>query len=623
MLTRRKAKRELLRPGDVLRRVLLAWLVSAALLYTLLPHDLRALDTMNGAAAMSFAALVGLWLGCLALLHAAAWVWQTERLERWLLLAVFVWYAAVALAASFSLPLLGACVLVLVLLAVYACKGAEERPVEFVTPTRSRSGKALTAVFAALFFAYVGLWLTCRVLSLSCPTYDMGIFTQMFHSMRATGLPNTTLERDGLLSHFAVHVSPIYYLMLPVFAVFPSAVTLELLQAAVLASAVIPLWRIARRNGFSGVVSALLCGLLLAYPAYAAGTSYDLHENVFLTPLLLWLFDCLERRRICGTVIFALLTLLVKEDAAVYVAIVGLYVLLEGLLRRDRWRLAVGGALLAGALVYFFAVTSFLSTEGDGVMTYRYGNLMPEGSDSLLSVVKTVLLLPMKAIFECVEKEKLEFLAQTLVPLLGLPLLTRRFERYVLLIPYVLINLLSDYQYQHSVFFQYAYGSTAFLFYLTVVNLRDLTERAGERAAQTRLMPVLAALVISLAFSGVVTLPTVRTTVRYYRGTRAHTEMVREHLDRIPRDATVTATCFYTVPLADCATVYDLQYCSTEHLLSSDYVVLDGSKSYKLYSTEPWEVRPREDFDELLAENGYVVCDSPDSSLTIWCKEES
>ena len=63
MLTRRKAKRELLRPGDVLRRVLLAWLVSAALLYTLLPHGLRALDTMNGAAAMSFAALVGLWLG--------------------------------------------------------------------------------------------------------------------------------------------------------------------------------------------------------------------------------------------------------------------------------------------------------------------------------------------------------------------------------------------------------------------------------------------------------------------------------------------------------------------------------------------------------------------------------
>ena len=99
--------------------------------------------------------------------------------------------------------------------------------------------------------------------------------------------------------------------------------------------------------------------------------------------------------------------------------------------------------------------------------------------------------------------------------------------------------------------------------------------------------------------------------------------MVREHLDRIPRDATVTATCFYTLPLADCAVVYDLQYCSTEHLLSSDYVVLDDSESYKLYSTVPWEVRPREDFDALLTENGYVVCDSPDTSLTIWCKEIS
>ena len=29
------------------------------------------------------------------------------------------------------------------------------------------------------------------------PTYDFGIFAQMFHSMRTTGLPITTLERDG------------------------------------------------------------------------------------------------------------------------------------------------------------------------------------------------------------------------------------------------------------------------------------------------------------------------------------------------------------------------------------------------------------------------------------------
>ena len=619
MLTRRSDRRELLRAGDMIRRALLAWLLSAATLYTALPKGLRVLNTMTGAEAMSFPLLLGLAALCFLLLHAAAWFWQTERLERWALAAAFLWYAVTALVSAFQLPLLIACGLIFALLLVYAQRGARADEPVLKKPAKKSRGWLLTALLAAVFCGLTGYWLACRVLSLACPTYDMGIFTQMFHRMRATGLPNTTLERDGLLSHFAVHVSPIYYLLLPFFALFPSAVTLELLQVAVLASAVIPLWRIARRNGFSGLTAALLCGLLLAYPAYSGGMSYDLHENVFLTPLLFWLIDALERRRGWGIALFAVLTLLVKEDAAVYVAVTGLYVLAEGLLRRDRWRLTAGGCLLAGALAYFFCVTSLLSAEGEGVMSYRYGNLMPEGSNSLLAVIKTVLLLPIKAVAECVEKEKLAFLAQTLMPLLGLPLLTRRFERFVLLIPYVLLNLLSDYPYQHDIFFQYTYGATAFLFYLTVVNLRDLT--AGRKDRWVQAGPVLAALVLALSLTGVVVLPAAKASVEYYRETKEHTQMISEHLDRIPRDTVITATVFYTVPLADCPTLYDLKYCSTEHLLSSEYVVMDDKTSYKRYATTPWETWTREQFIQLLTENGYTIWDAPDESLTIWHRE--
>ena len=37
-----------------------------------------------------------------------------------------------------------------------------------------------------------------------------------------TGLPDVSCERDVLMSHFAVHISPIYYLLLPFYALFPS-----------------------------------------------------------------------------------------------------------------------------------------------------------------------------------------------------------------------------------------------------------------------------------------------------------------------------------------------------------------------------------------------------------------
>ena len=45
-------------------------------------------------------------------------------------------------------------------------------------------------------------------------------------------------------------------------------------------------------------------------------------------------------------------------------------------------------------------------------------------------------------------------------------------------IPYVLVNLMSDYTYQHDIFFQYTYGSTAFLFYLSVINYEDIAIHA-------------------------------------------------------------------------------------------------------------------------------------------------
>lgn len=217
--------------------------------------------------------------------------------------------------------------------------------------------------------------------------------------------------------------------------------------------------------------------------AYAGGASYDIHENAFLTPLILWMFYGIDREKRWVALLAGGLTLLVKEDAAVYVAVVALWLILRAWLRgRNRWGLTTGGMLLAGALVWFFLVTAYLERYGDGVMTYRYQNFLYQGSGSLFTVILAVLLSPMKLIYECMDPEKLPFLALTLLPLLGMPLWTRKYERYILLIPYILVNLMSDYPYQHDIFFQYTYGSTACLMYLTVVNLADLAHGTSGRA---------------------------------------------------------------------------------------------------------------------------------------------
>lgn len=600
-----------------IRRALLAWLIAATGRYLLLPQQLRTLDALSSLQGANFG---GFLISCGAVFLALTLLsgaFETARFERFALAGVFAFYGTLAVCASFSLPLLVVCLVILCLLAVYAHRGAESaRETAVENHEKARSAKGTVAFAALLFSLFVGAWTVARVKSYGTPSYDFGLFAQMFHSMKTTLSPLTTLERDGLLSHFAVHFSPIYYLLLPFYALVPKPETLQVLQALLLASSVIPLWLIARRRGLPPMLCAMLCVLLLAYPALSGGTSYDLHENAFLTPLLLWLFYAIDAKKHVLLALFALLVLLVKEDAAVYVAVIGLYLLLRGLVQgRNRCDLLRGAALFAGALAYFGFVTALLNAEGEGVMNWRYNNMIYDGSGSLIAVVKAVLLNPMKALFECFEAEKLTYVAQTLLPLVGLPFFTRRYERFVLLIPYLLVNLLADYTYQHSVMFQYNFGSLACLFYLTVVNLSELSPRVP----RLRTAVCAVALVASFAVLFAQVVPSARYYLNRYTADKTRYAQMDALLERIPDDASVTATTFLTTRLSDREILYDYQYCSREHLLSSEYVVLGYAKEYTVYSGDRKNLSYEDAVSELEAQ-GYTLWEELENCIAVYRK---
>ena len=111
----------------------------------------------------------------------------------------------------------------------------------------------------------------------------------------------------------------------------------------------------------------LVCTVLFLYPAYSGGTSYDIHENCFLTPLILWLFYGIDRKNTVITAIAAILTLMVKEDAAVYVAVAALWLIVKTILRfkkLDTKNLITGIVLLAVSLAWFLVVTGYLAKSG-------------------------------------------------------------------------------------------------------------------------------------------------------------------------------------------------------------------------------------------------------------------
>jgi len=279
--------------------------------------------------------------------------------------------------------------------------------------------------------------------------------------------------------------------------------------------------------------------------------------------------------------------------------VVGLYVLMRALTHRPgahKKELWTGIGLLAGALCWFMVVTWYLRTHGDGVMTNRYRNFNYDGSDSLISVIKATAMCPMKTLFECVDKEKLTYIGQTVLPLLAIPLFTRRFDRYILLIPYILVNLMSDYTYQHSILFQYNFGSTALLVYLLAVNLSDL------RRKLVPLCALIAAIVVSAGFFFQTVAPQIRYYSTLYGKYAPYYESVADALDTIPDDASVTTHTFYGAYLSERAVLYDLRYCSREHLLSSDYVVIRSNTDAEVDRFGGFEA-----LCALLEEQGYTL----------------
>lgn len=422
----------------------------------------------------------------------------------------------------------------------------------------------LSAVFMLVFTA---LAMTMRYYKLSTPAFDFGIFTQMFENMKDGLGPVTTVERNYRLSHFAVHFSPAYYLMLPFYMLFPHPVTLQVLQGMLVTSGMIPVFLIARKYGFSLIHSSLFSAIYALYPAFTGGCSYDIHENCMLPAFLLWLIWAVEREKTVPMLVFALLTLLVKEDAAVYVAVIGLYLILSD--RSEKTR-ALGAVIFGAACVYFFAVCAYLNNSGLGIMEWRYKDYMYRGGALITSIVVTAFTNPGYILSNLFTGEKLTFTVQTLGVLGGIPLVSRKIARYILLIPFVLVNLMPTYPYQHSIYFQYVFGSCALIIWLFIMNISELSYN------RARCFTVFSFIACAVMFMSTMT---GYWNNFYDNDYEAHGAVI-SYLEQLPDNAneSITANTFFIPPLykqKELYTINDRDVPTDESAPLSDIVLLD------------------------------------------------
>lgn len=393
-------------------------------------------------------------------------------------------------------------------------------------------------------------------------TYDFGIFAQMYESMARDLTQTTTLERGMPMSHFHIHFSPIYYLLLPFYMIFRRPEFLLAAQAAVCFSGVIPVLLLCKKYKYGNTITFFAGLVFLCYPAFTCACFYDFHENVFLTPLILWLMYFVEGNSALGAAISGLLLLCVKEDAGVYLVIAGAYALIG-----KKSPKIIGPALIVMGIGGFVGVTAFINAFGDGIMIDRYRIFLTEGQDSVVDVVLNIIKNPAYFLNNILSAEKLLLIMQMLLPVLFIPMKSRRLSDWVLIVPLLLFNLATDYSYQHSIHYQYVFSSGAFLVFLFVKNFRY------EKRKNKAMTAAVFAAAICLVGAA---------TPKYYNIVRAKEEEAyfsasREALAAVPRDKVIYASTYMTPYLYDCPRVYMYPAIYNENELPEpDYVVLDG-----------------------------------------------
>ncbi|WP_327254727.1 DUF2079 domain-containing protein [Streptomyces sp. NBC_01244] len=213
-----------------------------------------------------------------------------------------------------------------------------------------------------LFVLYAALSLRTHA-RLHSHSFDLAIFEQAVRSYAVGRLPVSEVKGPDF-PVLGDHFSPVLAVLAPLYRIFPSARTLLVAQAALVAVSVLPLTLWARRT--LGDAAAVVIGLCYGLSwGIANAIGFDFHEWAFAVPLLACSLAALGSGRLRAAVCWALPLVLVKEDLGLTVAAIG------GLIA---WRGGRGGRRLGIALAVTGAAWTLLA------MTVVLPALSPSGS---------------------------------------------------------------------------------------------------------------------------------------------------------------------------------------------------------------------------------------------------
>ncbi len=313
--------------------------------------------------------------------------------------------------------------------------------------------------------------------------FDLAFFDQIVWNMAHGRLFETSFVSYNFAGQ---HFEPILLLFVPAYWVGAGPVALLITQALAAAVAAVPLFGFARRIGLSALVSLSAVVAFLANPYLHQAIGFDFHPEVMMAGPAFASAWAAAAGRPRLAVVFALSTLLFKEDAVFVVLALAAFMYRRGF-PRHAW--AAAGVSVAYAAALVLVLMPLIRNGQPSDLVDRYGYLLPSGG--LVGIFAGAAVAPLKAARVAFAPAQLLTLGAFLA--VSVPLLVRKPTLLVWLVPPLGLALLSSHPEQRHLELHYAAEAVPIAFILSVEAAAVVQRRTGVWVGAALAGPVFAA----------------------------------------------------------------------------------------------------------------------------------
>lgn len=398
---------------------------------------------------------------------------------------------------------------------------------------------AATAAFVLLFSILV----LYKHAHLGTRAFDLAIFDQGLWLLSQGETPFVTVRGLHL---FADHTSFLLIPLVPLYWIWADVRVLLILTVLAMAAGGPLVYAAARGEGLERRMAAALGTSFLLLPAVQWQIWDVFHPEALAVPLLLAAYVLAQRCRGGWALAMLAVVLLAKEDAALVVVPLSIYL---GWRFRAKW-LAIGGTILGVAALFlsFWVLLPHWSPTGELIYTGRYQAF----GDSMAEIMWGVLTSPVEVVKTALSDGGWLYLIGLLLPA-ALALLAP--EVLLIGVPTLLANLLSRHFYQAELRYHYTAYLIAVVAIAAVVGTRRLLAWQSRRSGgwpRTIISGLIAAALLGSVIGG----PWGIGNANPWAGHAPRSDLVAEALAVIPADGAVAADSRVVPHLAHRRTVY-------------------------------------------------------------------